>query len=445
MERCMSDVAILFLTADPSDASRLRLGQEFREIHEKLQLAKMRERFSLEARMSVRPGDVTQAIFDIEPQIVHFSGHGTSTGKLCLENESGNVQTVQPDALVSLFELVANRVRCVILNTCYSAIQAGAIAKHIDYVIGMKKEIGDEAAIAFSVGFYKALGAGRSLEEAYKFGVVELKLLNIPEYLKPVLLRKTPTSRVQLVLKGERSNFDERTQDILVEILATILNVDAQSIRILHVASGSIRVIIELPSDSAQELITLFNTGSAKLERFISQFHVQEINREESEPTALDSRIEDLGEKEKISVIIQQCITLLLNGREADSAAKRLGDIAIEHESKQAVRALWESICGTHNLPAIIDPCAYTIGRIVWEPLEPSFEIEDVCFEIFKKSRRTGSELIIDKFAFTVGEVVLRAKTARVRQRAREFVITSTLSTVPLVREKYTYTKKRIS
>lgn len=103
----MNQVKILFLAADPSDAARLRLGQELRDIREKLQLAKKRESFVLESRESVRPGDITQAIHDVAPQIVHFSGHGTSTGELCVENDLGKAQPVAPDALAALFELVA--------------------------------------------------------------------------------------------------------------------------------------------------------------------------------------------------------------------------------------------------------------------------------------------------------------------------------------------------
>jgi hypothetical protein len=164
----INKVTILFLLADPSDAARLRLGEEIRDIQERLRLSKMREQFLLETRMSVRPKDISQAILDTTPQIIHFSGHGTSAGELCFEDESGSVQTVHPDALASLFELVTDHVRCVILNACYSEIQAKAIATHIDYVIGMNKKIGDKAAIAFSGGFYKALGGGRSIEDAFK-------------------------------------------------------------------------------------------------------------------------------------------------------------------------------------------------------------------------------------------------------------------------------------
>ncbi|MFN8443987.1 MAG: hypothetical protein U0175_24615 [Caldilineaceae bacterium] len=85
---------ILFLTSDPTDAARLRLGQEMREIQERLQLAKLHDRFDLKQRMSVRPADISQALLDTQPQMVHFSGHGTATGELCFENIAGETNPV---------------------------------------------------------------------------------------------------------------------------------------------------------------------------------------------------------------------------------------------------------------------------------------------------------------------------------------------------------------
>lgn len=181
---------ILFLAADPSDAARLRLGEELREIQSQMQLAKLRDRFTLHERMSVRPVDISQALLDVQPQMVHFSGHGTSTGALCFESQSGTLHPIEADALAALFEQFADQVKCVLLNACYSETQAEAIAKHIEYVIGMNQAIGDKAAIAFAVGFYQASGAGRSIEEAYKLGCVQIRLQGIPEYLTPVLIKK---------------------------------------------------------------------------------------------------------------------------------------------------------------------------------------------------------------------------------------------------------------
>lgn len=183
-------VSILFLSSDPSDGSRLRLGEELREIQEKLQLAKLRDRFELNARMSVRPADVSQALLDINPQVVHFSGHGTKGGELVFEDNQGNSQLVSSSALSALFDQFSNQVQCVILNACYSESQAQAIAEHIEYVIGTNQAIGDRAAIAFSVGFYQALGAGRTIEDAYRLGCVQIRLQDIPEHLTPILIKK---------------------------------------------------------------------------------------------------------------------------------------------------------------------------------------------------------------------------------------------------------------
>lgn len=182
-------VKILFLAADPSDDSRRRLGQELRDIKEKLQLAQERG-YQLEQRDSVRVEDITQAIFEVNPQIIHFSGHGKNTGELCFENKVGQTQAIEPEALADMFALLKEQVNCVVLNACYSKIQAEAIAEHISFVIGMNDTIGDAAAIAFAVGFYKALAAKRSIEEAYKFGCVEIRLQGISEHLKPVIYVK---------------------------------------------------------------------------------------------------------------------------------------------------------------------------------------------------------------------------------------------------------------
>ncbi|MCI0554374.1 MAG: CHAT domain-containing protein [Anaerolineae bacterium] len=190
-EESINMTSILFLAADPTDASRLRLGEEFREIQEKLKLAKLRDHFRLELpQLSIRPADISQALLDVQPQVVHFSGHGVATGALCFENREGQIQFVQPDAIAASFEQFASQVSCVLLNACYSKAQAKAIAKHINYVIGMNQAIGDKAAIAFAIGFYQALGAGRTVEEAYKLGCVQIKLQGIPEDLTPVLVKK---------------------------------------------------------------------------------------------------------------------------------------------------------------------------------------------------------------------------------------------------------------
>lgn len=178
---------ILILAVNPKNTSALRLDEEVREIDNGLQRAKKRELFEIKQRWAVRIQELHQSLLDFKPQIVHFSGHGIEDEGLALEDESGNIKLISTEALTKLFELFAFHIECVVLNACYSEAQAIAIAKHIPYVIGMSKAIGDKAAIKFSTGFYNAILAGESVEFAYKLGCNVIQLDGIPEHLTPVL------------------------------------------------------------------------------------------------------------------------------------------------------------------------------------------------------------------------------------------------------------------
>ena len=188
-------ISILFLAADPTDSARIRQGEELREIQEKLKQSKQRARFEIYQQMSARPADISQAMLDVQPQIVHFSGHGSTSGSLSFESIMGTTQPVEPAALAELFKQFATQVICVVLNACHSDMQASAIAEHVEYVIGMNQAISDQAAIAFAIGFYQALGAGRSIEDAYKLGCTQIRLQGFPEHLTPVLIKKGQMSQ----------------------------------------------------------------------------------------------------------------------------------------------------------------------------------------------------------------------------------------------------------
>ncbi|MBD2497902.1 AAA-like domain-containing protein [Nostoc sp. FACHB-280] len=177
---------ILILSANSKDSSRLRLDEEAREIQAGLERAKIREQFEIITKWAVRPDDLRRALLDHNPEIIHFSGHGGGDQGLALEDNAGNMQLVSSEALSTLFSLF-HGIECVLLNACYSQAQAEAISQHINYVVGMNQAIGDRAAIKFALGFYDALGAGRSYQDAYKFGCVSIALENIPESVTPVL------------------------------------------------------------------------------------------------------------------------------------------------------------------------------------------------------------------------------------------------------------------
>ena len=177
---------ILILAANPTNTSKLRLEEESREIEEGIRRSNKREQFKLETKLAVRQRDFYRAILDTQPQIVHFCGHGEGQDGIVLEDETGTTAFVQADMLASQFKLFAKKgVECVVLNACYSEIQAEAISQHINYVIGMNHAIGDEAAIKFAVAFYDALTAGENVEFAFELGCSQL--IGLKEHQTPVL------------------------------------------------------------------------------------------------------------------------------------------------------------------------------------------------------------------------------------------------------------------
>ncbi|AFZ07219.1 adenylate/guanylate cyclase [Oscillatoria nigro-viridis PCC 7112] len=193
---------ILFLAANPKNTTPVDLQKEAKEIAEGLQRSKKRDKFQLEQQWAVTPREMQRAVLDYKPEIVHFSGHGAGEGGLALEDEAGQIKLVNTKALAALFEAFKEYVECVILNACYSEVQAEAIARHIPYVIGMNQAVGDRAAREFAVGFYDALAAGESIERAYKLGCVSISMAGIPEQLTPVLKKKSDVSELDA---GDRS------------------------------------------------------------------------------------------------------------------------------------------------------------------------------------------------------------------------------------------------
>lgn len=180
-------VKILFLAANPIDTPPLRIDEEARAIDRALRLADIRN-FTMQTHWGLRIDDLQALLLRHRPDIIHFSGHGTATNELVLQNDAGRSDRVSVAALRNLFQLFHGSTRCVVLNACGSADQAAAIASVIDCVVGMSGEISDDASRAFATAFYLALGHGRSVEEAVGFGTNAIELQRLPDGNRPRLL-----------------------------------------------------------------------------------------------------------------------------------------------------------------------------------------------------------------------------------------------------------------
>jgi tetratricopeptide (TPR) repeat protein len=175
---------ILFLAANPRGVSSLQLAEECAEIQREIKMAPYRNDFRFESRWAVSIDELMRHLMELEPGVIHFSGHGSDAG-LLLQDESGQPQPVAARALAMMIDAAARRPRVVVLNAGGTAAHASALRTQVDCIVAMDGALGDVAARAFATRFYGALGYRRSIGNAVAQGVAALAARQLPEELLP--------------------------------------------------------------------------------------------------------------------------------------------------------------------------------------------------------------------------------------------------------------------
>jgi len=173
-------IRILFLSSNPWNVSRILVDEEAREIYERIHEGPHRDRFELRNHVAVRPRDLQRLLLKYKPHIVHFSGHGSKRRRIILSGTNGHAKPIDREGLTNVFALYNGHVRLVLFNACFTEAQARSISKVVDYTIGTREAIGDTACVAFAGAFYRALGFGESVKDAFKSARAELALTKMP-------------------------------------------------------------------------------------------------------------------------------------------------------------------------------------------------------------------------------------------------------------------------
>lgn len=187
LQKLPKTITVLFLASNPVDTPSLRLDAECRAIQEMIRKSEYRDTIKFESRWAVRTSDLLQAINEVNPDIIHFSGHGDDDGTLAFENPDGECKLVTKEAMAQTIMTLSDKVRLIFFNACFSAIQAENIVKYVDIAIGMNTSIGDEAALVFASQFYSSIGFGKSIEVSFNQAKAALMLEGIPEETTPEL------------------------------------------------------------------------------------------------------------------------------------------------------------------------------------------------------------------------------------------------------------------
>jgi len=226
----MKKQTILFLAANPSGSDRLALDAEAHAIQAELERSEFRDRFELVTRWAAEPLDLLRELRKLKPTVVHFSGHGApdaigeprsgptpyrdivdepglnSGGPrhgLFFQGPDGRAQLVSTEALEKTFGAAGASVQLVVLNACYSEVQAKALLPHVGCVVGMSGAIRDDAARSFAIGFYGGLGERESVAKAYQQGCAAIHLEGLHESARPQLAVRADIDASGLVLAAD--------------------------------------------------------------------------------------------------------------------------------------------------------------------------------------------------------------------------------------------------
>jgi hypothetical protein len=173
--RPSGEAKLLFLSARPTGAAWLELEKEYGAIRESLHDSEGGRRVALVYPGPVPVEHLAREILRERPTMLHFSGHGDRSGRLLFASAEDQANPMDLEQLAGLFRILNEeaRLRCVVLNACFSRAQGEAIRRHVDFVVGMATAIPDAAAIRFATSFYLALGHGRSVRTAFELGCAE--------------------------------------------------------------------------------------------------------------------------------------------------------------------------------------------------------------------------------------------------------------------------------
>ncbi|MEO9319541.1 MAG: CHAT domain-containing protein, partial [Nitrososphaera sp.] len=186
---------ILFLFANPQGTQQLDQDKEYTAVRDGVLSARFRNDFELDQLRQVSLSRLRSELSEFQPQIVHFSGHGTEDGILLFQDKTdGAAEWAPTEAIADLFRIhnadksrtSDKKIRLVILSACYSDALAQKLKQFVDFVIGMKNAVLDTVAIDFAKEFYSQLAYGSSVQTAFESGknaiaVAKISGQEIPE------------------------------------------------------------------------------------------------------------------------------------------------------------------------------------------------------------------------------------------------------------------------
>ena len=91
---------------------------------------------------------------------------------------------------------------------------------------------------------------------------------------------------IQITINGNIEDFDTTKREYVVRVIAAILEINEDSIKVHKVLKGSIKIVLQFPVEKAKDLVRLFESNNKsffnKLPKDIKIENVEMVNFDDS-------------------------------------------------------------------------------------------------------------------------------------------------------------------
>lgn len=173
---------VVFIAANPKNLPDTEWVKEYKVIEKVFNDNSLDSKFELKPIFNTTPNELLKYVQGKRIWFIHFSGHGSNTGKIVLQDESGKSFIVTERYFLDLIGRVQG-LKCILFASCNSDKLIKKTQDKIDYSIGFSGTItfsennDDKDAIEeFIKCFYESFSKVESIPMAYRFAKESLAL-----------------------------------------------------------------------------------------------------------------------------------------------------------------------------------------------------------------------------------------------------------------------------
>jgi esterase/lipase superfamily enzyme len=173
MKEFKESIRVALIAADPLTTDRDLLEEESEVIRESLR----RDGHTAEVTSihATSEEELTGSLRQMSPQIVEFTGHGSPSGRILLEDANGRIRQKSGRSLATILERSAATLECVVLNNCSVFRDSGPLRYAAENLVQVECDGVFDISLGVAESFYGSLAERRDYGRAYEYVLIKMR------------------------------------------------------------------------------------------------------------------------------------------------------------------------------------------------------------------------------------------------------------------------------